>query len=73
LDTYLAVKYIHVLSLLVGIGAGSVLLVCLFQLRSAQTLEEAAPWGRVAGRVGLLFPVAILGLFGTGAYMTTDV
>jgi hypothetical protein len=73
LDTYLAVKYIHLLALLVGIGAGSVLLVCLFQLRSAKTLEAAAPWGRVAGKVGLLFPVAILGLFGTGAYLTTDI
>jgi hypothetical protein len=73
LDTYLAVKYVHVLALLVGIGAGSVLLACLFQLRSAQTLEAAAPWGRVASKVGLLFPVAILGLFGTGAYLTTDI
>jgi hypothetical protein len=72
LDTYLTVKYIHLLSLLVGIGAASVLLVCLLQLRRAQTLEAAAPWGMVAGKVSLLFPVAILGLFGTGAYMTTD-
>ena len=72
MDTYLVVKYIHLLALLVGIGAASVLLVCLFQLRSAQTLEQAGPWGRVAGRVALLFPVAILGLFGTGAYLTTD-
>jgi hypothetical protein len=30
------------------------------------------PWGTVAGQVGKLFPAAILGLFGTGAYMTSD-
>jgi hypothetical protein len=27
----------------------------------------------LAGKVGKLFPVSILGLFGTGAYMTSDV
>jgi protein-S-isoprenylcysteine O-methyltransferase Ste14 len=72
-DTYHVVLYLHLLALFVGIGAGSVLLVCLFQLRNAQTLEEAAPWGRVAGKTGRAFPIAILGLFGTGAYMTSDV
>jgi hypothetical protein len=30
------------------------------------------PWGIVSGRVARLFPIAILGLFGTGAYMTSD-
>ena len=56
--------------LFVGIGAGAVLLVCLFQLRAARTLEQAVPWGAVAGQVGKFFPIAIIGLFGTGAYMT---
>jgi hypothetical protein len=73
LDTYHVVLYIHLLALFVGIGAGAVLLVCLFQLRAAQTLADAVPWGRVAGKTGRMFPIAILGLFGTGAYMTTDV
>jgi hypothetical protein len=73
LDTYHVVLYIHLLALFVGIGAGTVLIVCLFQLRAARTLAEAGPWGRVAGKVGLVFPVAILGLFGSGAYMTSEV
>ena len=72
-DTYLVVDFLHLLALLVGIGAGSVLLVCLFQLRSAETLADAAPCGRVAGKTARAFPVAILGLFGTGAYLTSDV
>jgi hypothetical protein len=71
-NTYHYVLYVHLLSLFVGIGAGSVLLVCLFQLRAARTLEQAGPWGMVAGKVGKYFPVAILGLFGTGAYMTSE-
>jgi len=73
MDTYHVVLYIHLLALFIGIGAGAVLLVCLFQLRAAQTLADAVPWGRVAGKTARLFPVAILGLFGTGAYMTSDV
>jgi hypothetical protein len=73
LDTYHVVLYMHLLALFIGIGAGSVLLVCLFQLRAAQTIADAVPWGGVAGKTGRVFPIAILGLFGTGAYMTTDV
>jgi hypothetical protein len=72
LNTYHGVLYFHFMFLFVGIGAGSVLLVCLFQLRAARTLEQAVPWGAVSGKVAKLFPVAILGLFGTGAYMTTS-
>jgi hypothetical protein len=72
LDTYHVVLYIHLLALFVGVGAAAVLLVCLFQLRSAQTVSDAAPWGAVAGKTGRFFPIAILGLFGSGAYLTTD-
>jgi hypothetical protein len=70
LNTYHYVLYVHLLSLFIGIGAGSVLLACLLQLRAARTVEQAAPWGMMAGKVGKFFPIAILGLFGTGAYMT---
>ncbi|HEU5214853.1 MAG TPA: hypothetical protein VFU30_04865 [Gaiellaceae bacterium] len=72
MNTYHYVLYLHLLSLFVGIGAGAVVLACLLQLRAARTVEQAAPWGMMAGKVGKLFPVAILGLFGTGAYMTSD-
>jgi hypothetical protein len=71
LDTYHVVLYLHLLALFIGIGAGSVLLTCLFQLRAARTVEQAVPWGTVSANVARLFPVAILGLFGTGAYMTS--
>jgi hypothetical protein len=71
LDTYHVVLYVHLLALFVGIGAGAVLLTCLFQLRAARTLEQAVPWGMVAGKVGKFFPIAIVGLFATGAYMTS--
>jgi hypothetical protein len=72
LNTYHYVLYVHLIALLIGIGAGSVLLACLFQLRAADTVEQAMPWGMMSGRVAKLFPVAILGLFGSGAYLTSD-
>jgi hypothetical protein len=71
-DTYHVVLYVHLLALFVGIGAGSVLVACLFQLRAAQTVEQAVPWGMLGGKVEKAFPIAVLGLFGTGAYMTSD-
>ena len=73
MDTYHVVLYIHLLALFIGIGAASVLLACLFQLRAAQTLADAVPWGMVAGKTARAFPIAVLGLFGTGAYMTSDI
>jgi hypothetical protein len=73
LDTYHVVLYIHLLALFVGIGAASILTLCLFQLRAARTLETAGPWGMIAPKIARLFPVAILGLFGSGAYMTSDI
>jgi hypothetical protein len=72
LNTYHYVLYVHLLALFVGIGAGAVVLTCLLQLRAARTVEQAAPWGMMAGKAGKLFPVAIIGLFGTGAYMTSE-
>ena len=72
MNTYHYVLYIHLLALFVGIGAGSVLLACLLQLRAARTVEQAGPWGMMAGKVGKLFPVAILGLFGSGLYLAAE-
>jgi hypothetical protein len=72
LNTYHYVLYVHFLSLFIGVGAASVLLACLIQLRGAQTLMDAVPWGMVAGKTTRAFPVAILGLFGTGAYLASE-
>jgi len=71
MDTYHVVLFIHLLALFVGVGAGTVLVVCLLQLRAARTLAEAVPWGMVAGKTEKAFPVAVVGLFGSGAYMTS--
>ena len=72
MDTYHVVLYIHLIALFIGIGAAGVLLACLTRLRAAQTLADAVPWGTLAGQVEKFFPIAVLGLFGSGAYMTSD-
>jgi hypothetical protein len=72
MDAYHVVLYVHILSLLVGISAGVVATVCLLKLRGAETLADAAPWGQLAGQVEKAFPVAIVGLYATGAYMTSQ-
>ena len=73
MHTYQTVLYLHLLSLLAGIAAASIGTLCLIRLRTAQTLAEAVPWGMLAGTVGKVFPLVLLGFFATGAYMTSDV
>jgi hypothetical protein len=72
-DTYRTVLFLHLLSLFVGIGAAAILGLSLFRLRAAQTLADALPWGVIAGKTERVFPVSVVGLFVTGAYMTSDV
>jgi len=71
-DTYRTVLFVHFLALFVGFGAAAILGLSLFRLRAAQTGADAMPWGSLAANVEKAFPVAILGLFLTGAYMTSD-
>jgi hypothetical protein len=73
MTTYHTILYLHLLSLLAGMGAATIMAICAFRLRAAKTLADAAPWGMLAGKTEKVFPAVILGLFGTGAYMTTDV
>ena len=72
MDAYHVVLYVHILSLLVGVSAGVVETVCLLKLRRAETLADAAPWGQLAGEIEKAFPVAIIGLYASGAYMTSQ-
>jgi len=71
MDTYHVVLYLHFLSVFLGFGAAGVIGVCVFRLRAAQTLADAIPFGTLAGQTERVYPVAIIGLFATGAYMTS--
>lgn len=69
---YHVALYLHLLSLFVLIGAITMVGLCYLRLRVAESLMDAAPWVLLADHVGWAFPVAILGLFASGAYLTTD-
>jgi hypothetical protein len=73
MSTYETVKYLHFLSLFGGVGAATIMVLCTYRLRAATTLEQAGPWGMLAGKTKHAFPVVVLTLFATGAYMTSDV
>src|SRR6195952_5196215 len=69
---YPTVLFLHFVSLFVGFGAATVMFVCLFRLRAATSSGDAAPGAALARSTERAFPVAILGLFATGAYMVRD-
>jgi hypothetical protein len=70
-DAYRTVLFLHLLALFIGIGTAAILGLSLFRLRGASTGAEALPWSILAGKTERAFPFAILGLFVTGAYMTS--
>jgi hypothetical protein len=69
--TFLIALFLHIASLLAAFGAAGIMLVCTLKLRAAKTGAEAFPWGMLAGKTPRVFPIASLGLFLTGAYMTS--
>jgi uncharacterized membrane protein len=62
--------FLHICFLLIGTSAGVIMVLCSTKLRAARTGAEAFPWGMLASKTALAFPVAIVGLFLTGAYLT---
>jgi hypothetical protein len=73
MSTYHTVLYLHFLSIFAGVAAATIMVLCSYRVRAAATLEQAVPWGMVAGKTKNAFPIVVLALFGTGAYMTSDV
>jgi hypothetical protein len=69
---YQLALYLHLVSLFVLVGAITVAGLCYFRLRLAESSTDAARWAGLADQVGWAFPVAILGLLASGAYLTTD-
>jgi hypothetical protein len=72
MDAYHVVLYLHLLSVFLLVGAITVVGMCYFRLRAAASLVDAAPWANLADQTGWVFPPSILGLFASGAYLTTD-
>jgi hypothetical protein len=72
MNAYHVVLYVHLLSLLVAAGASAVMFVCHVRLRAAHTRGDAQQWLVLTEQTVRAFPLAVLGLFGTGAYLTSD-
>jgi hypothetical protein len=72
MHVYQTVLYLHLLSLFVMIGGITVVGMCYFRLRAAGSVTDALIWVRVADQTGWVFPVSIVGLFASGAYLTSD-
>ena len=72
MDSYRVVLFLHLVALAVLVGAITLVGASYMRLRAARSLEQAATWTTLAGQTTILFPVAILGLFASGAYLTSD-
>ena len=72
MDGYRVVLFLHLVALALLVGAIALVSVSYARLRAARSLEEATPWTTLADQTAILLPVAILGLFASGAYLTSD-
>src|SRR5690242_2156677 len=69
---YGAVLFLHVCALLAAISAGALSHLSEVRMRSAETTAALRPWAKLLGRLGKVFPVALLVLLGSGAYLVHD-
>lgn len=70
MQTYHVVLFIHIVSLLIAVGAVATLHIADVEIRRARTLSEAGRLGMRMKVTAHAFPVAIVGLVGSGIYMT---
>ena len=61
--------FIHICGLLVAIAAIGVIALAMLRVRAARTGADALPWLEIDKMVARAFPLAILMLFLSGAYM----
>ncbi len=70
MNAYAIALFVHLLSLLVACAAASLTTFFGLRLRDASSQAEAGTWLALTRRVVPAFPVAVLGLLGTGIYLT---
>jgi hypothetical protein len=69
MHTYGLVLFVHLSALLAAISAGALSHLSEARMRDAASVEAIRPWARLLGRLGKVFPVALLVLLGSGAYL----
>jgi len=70
MDVYALTLFFHLLFLLAAVAAASLSTFAALRLRAAGDVEEVRRWHALIQKIVPAFPVASLGLFATGAYMT---
>jgi hypothetical protein len=60
---------IHLLALLAATAASGIVHLAAARRAAAPTLREAMEWGRLMGSTSRVFPIAVVTLVATGAYM----
>jgi hypothetical protein len=61
--------YVHLLSLFVAFGVTGAMCLALARLRRTRVCGEALQWLAVGKTAGMMFPVVLLTLLATGAFM----
>jgi hypothetical protein len=69
MNTYGIVLFLHLCALLAAMSAGALAHLSEARMRDAASVEALRPWARLLGRLGRVFPVALLVLLGSGAYL----
>jgi hypothetical protein len=72
MTVYNVVLFLHFLTVAAVVTAAIMLHAVGFRIRAAQTLAEIRPWAAVTGKIVRLFPFIVLGLVGTGAFLTQE-
>ncbi len=69
MDGYRIALFLHLCALMAGVGASGLVLLVMLRVRSAATGREALPWLALGKSAARTFPVALVVLVATGAYM----
>jgi hypothetical protein len=69
---YSLALFFHLVFVLAAGAASALAGYAALRMRTAGHAPEVARWGMMIGKVVRVFPVATLGLLGTGAYMTAS-
>lgn len=72
MHAYDVALFVHLLALFVAFGVTGMLWFALARIRSARICGEALQWLAVGKTAGMVFPVVLLTLLATGAYMVHD-
>jgi len=69
---YSLMLFLHFICLIVAVAAVALAGLAALRVRDTATAADAMHWEELVRRVVPVFPVASLGLIGTGAYMTSE-